>query len=83
VAQLLIRQLEDDVKDRLQQRARRHGRSTEEEVREILRNAVREDRNVPPVRLGSRIAARFVNVGMDHDVRELRGQEVRPASFDE
>jgi len=37
MAQLIVRNLDDDVKQRLQQRARRHGRSTEEEVRSILR----------------------------------------------
>ena len=37
------RNLEDDVKTRLQERARRHGRSTEEEVRDILRHAVRDE----------------------------------------
>jgi hypothetical protein len=36
-AQLVVRNLDDDVKAKLQQRARQHGRSTEEEVREILR----------------------------------------------
>jgi plasmid stability protein len=40
VAQLGVRNLDDDVKAKLQQRAIQHGRSTEEEVREILRNAV-------------------------------------------
>lgn len=40
MAQLVVRNLEDEVKARLRKRAQRHGRSTEEEVREILRNAV-------------------------------------------
>src|SRR5215212_1684739 len=40
MAQLVVRNLEDDVKAKLQRRARRHGRSTEEEVRDILRDAV-------------------------------------------
>jgi plasmid stability protein len=81
VAQILIRQLEDDVKAKLQRRARQHGRSTEEEVRDILRNAVR-DEGQPPTKLGSRIATRFANVGLDEDIVELRGQPVRPARFD-
>jgi antitoxin FitA len=81
VAQILIRQLDDDVKARLQRRARRHGRSTEEEVREILRNAVRED-SEPPTRLGSRIAARFATVGLDGPVAELHGHTVEPARFE-
>jgi plasmid stability protein len=82
VAQILIRQLEDDVKAKLQRRARQHGRSTEEEVRDILRNAVR-DESQPPAKLGSRIVARFANVGLDEDIAELRGQPVRPAQFDQ
>ena len=43
MAQLVVRNLEVEVKARLQRRARRHGRSTEEEVREILRNAVKDE----------------------------------------
>jgi plasmid stability protein len=82
MAQILIRQLDDDIKARLQQRARLHGRSTEEEVREILRNAVC-GMDEPPARLGSRIAARFERVGLEQDIAELRGQPVRPAQFDE
>jgi plasmid stability protein len=82
MAQILIRQLEDDVKAKLQRRARQHGRSTEEEVRDILRNAVR-DEGQPPTKLGSRIAARFAQAGLDEDIVELRGQPVRPAQFDQ
>lgn len=82
MAQILIRQLEDDVKTKLQRRARQHGRSTEEEVREILRNAVRDEARAP-AKLGSRIAARFATVGLDEDIVELRGQPVRPAEFEQ
>lgn len=82
MAQILIRQLEDDTKAKLQRLASQHGRSTEEEVREILRNAVRNVDN-PPGRLGSRIAARFTGAGLTEDIAELRGQPVRPAEFDE
>jgi plasmid stability protein len=81
MAQILVRQIEDEVKDELQRRARQHGRSTEEEVREILRNAVRVGQS-SSVALGSRIAARFADVGLDDDIPELRGQPVRPAQFE-
>lgn len=81
MGQILIRQLEDDVKARLQQRARRHGRSTEEEVREILRTAVRDEARAPE-RLGTRIAARFAEIGLDAEIVELRGEPVRPARFE-
>jgi plasmid stability protein len=81
LAQLVVRNLEDDVKARLQERARRHRRSTEEEVREILRDAVREEA-APGPGLGSRIAARFAGRGVDLDVSDLRGQPPRPADLD-
>lgn len=80
MAQILVRQLDDDVKAKLQNRARAHGRSTEEEVREILRNAVR-DQERPPSRLGTRISARFARIGLREDIAELRG-EVHPAHFE-
>jgi antitoxin FitA len=81
MAQLLVRNLDDDVKARLQRRARRHGRSTEEEVREILRNAARGENEMRHP-LGSRIRARFAEIGLDGDVPELRGEAARPATFD-
>jgi antitoxin FitA len=82
MAQLLVRNLEDDVKARLQRRARRHGHSTEEEVREILRNAVK-DEGLLRTPLGSRLRARFAGIGLDQDLPELRGEVARPATFEE
>ena len=58
MAQFIVRNLEDDVKSRLKRRAERYGRSMEEEVRHILRNALRSE-NHPMQKLGTRIAARF------------------------
>jgi antitoxin FitA len=81
MAQLIVRNLEEDVKRRLQARAHRHGRSTEEEVRDILRNAVR-DEGAPKPGLGSRIAARFADRGVDLDLSDLRGKEPRAAHLD-
>ena len=80
MAQLPVRNLEDDVKARLRLRARRHGRSTEEEVREILRNAVRETGAREP--LGSRLRARFAGIGLEDDLPELPGEPARPATFE-
>ena len=81
MAQLVVRQLDDDVKEKLQRRARRHGRSTEEEVREILRNAVRsESKRRPP--LGSRLAARFRGLGLQEEIPEIRGEAIHPATFE-
>ena len=81
MAQLLVRNLEDDVKAKLQRRARQHGRSTEEEVREILRNAVREE-PVEGLGLGSRIAARFAGLGLG-EIEEHRGHLAHPIEFDD
>ncbi|MGC2122123.1 MAG: Arc family DNA-binding protein [Xanthobacteraceae bacterium] len=80
MAQFIVRDLEDDVKMRLKRRAIKHGRSMEEEVRHILRDAVKaQSRHVP--KLGSRIAARFAKSGLTTDLPELRGQIPRPAEF--
>ena len=81
MAQLVVRNLDDEVKARLQRRARRHGRSTEEEVREILRNAVKEETSRRPA-LGSRLAARFARIGLTHDIPELRGHPASPADLE-
>ena len=80
MGQLVVRNLDDDVKAKLQRRARMHGRSTEEEVRDILRNAVTGD-DAPRPPLGSRLAARFARVGLTEEIPELRGQAARPADF--
>lgn len=80
MAQLIVRNLDEDVKARLQRRARRNGRSTEEEVREILRDAVK-DQHRPRAGLGTRIAARFAGLGLKEEIPELRGHPARPARF--
>ena len=80
MAQVVVRQLEEDVKARLKRRAERHGRSMEEEVREILRNAAREESRTL-ARLGSRIAARFDKVGLKDELPEMRGHRPRPADL--
>lgn len=80
MAQLVVRNLEESVKQRLQRRAARHARSMEEEVRDILRSAVSaEEAPLPP--LGSRIKARFSRAGLDTEIAELRGQKARAVSF--
>ena len=80
MAQFIVRDLEDDVKARLKRRAARHRRSMEEEVRHILRDAVKnQDQRV--AKLGSRIAARFAKVGLTTELPELRGQHPRSAEF--
>ena len=80
MAQFTVRNLEDVVKERLKRRAVCHGWSMEEEVRQILRNAVKGEEQGEP-RLGSRIAARFAQVGLDDDLPEFHGEESYPADL--
>jgi antitoxin FitA len=80
MAQLVVRNLDDDVKAKLQQRARRHGWNTEEEVREILRNVVRDGpQKTEP--LGKRLRALFGDIGLEEDIPEWCGQPAKPATF--
>jgi len=74
MAQIIVRDIDDDVKKRLQQRAAQHGRSMEAEVRDILRDAIKRDRK-PRGGLGSEIADLFVGIGLkdSEEIRELRG----------
>jgi hypothetical protein len=51
-----------------------------EEIREILRNAVRREETARAP-LGSRIAARR-RVGLDRDIPEFRGHPARPADLE-
>jgi plasmid stability protein len=82
-AQLVVRNLEPEVKTRLQQRAKRYGRSVEAEVRDILRDAVKKEEQ-PQEGLGTRIANRFRGLGLKEPFPELRGEVwARPVDFGE
>ena len=61
MASITIRNLDDDVKRRLRVRAAEHGRSMEEEARDILRQVVGQPS--APKNLGQAIHARFVALG--------------------
>lgn len=82
MAQLIVRNIENSVKERLRARARRHRRSMEDEVREILRNSVSQEES-RRIGLGSKISALFTKAGLDSDIPELRGEKVKPLRFDE
>jgi antitoxin FitA len=83
MAQLLVRNIENGVKARLQRRARRNGHSMEEEVRNILRAAVHKEESTPSGGLGTQIAALFPKSGPDFVIEELRGDDLEPPTFDE
>ena len=81
MAQIIVRNLDDEVRDQLRKLATSRGQSMEEVVREILRQAVLKP-NVSQDRLGSRIAARFTAIGLKEEIAELRGNELAPPSFE-
>jgi plasmid stability protein len=83
MAQLLVRNIEDGVKARLQRRAKRNGRSMEEEVRDILRAAVHKEESTPRGGLGTEIAKIFARRGLDRPIEELRGYTIEPPTFEE
>lgn len=61
MASITIRNLDDEVKRRLRVRAAEHGRSMEEEARDILRQVVGQPG--APKNLGQSIHQRFVALG--------------------
>lgn len=80
MAQVIVRNLDEDVKVRLQARAVQHGHSLEEEIRDILWDAVKGDDAAPPP-LGTQIAGLFRGLGLDTPIPERHGG-ARPARFD-
>jgi plasmid stability protein len=81
MGQILVRKIDDTLKRKLQRRAESHGHSMEEEVRDILRNAVKDD-SKQEKGLGTRIAERFRGLGLrEGDIQELR-IEPRIPKFD-
>jgi plasmid stability protein len=78
MAQILVRDIEEDVKERLRRRAKRHGRSMEAEARDILRDALKHDEREQGG-LGTEIAALFKGIGLreGEEIPELRGFELK------
>lgn len=61
MASITIRNLDDDIKRRLRVRAAEHGRSMEEEARDILRRTM--GKGAPPRNLAAAIRARIAPLG--------------------
>ena len=66
MAQLVVRNLPEGVKERLKRRAKQHGRSLEAEVRELLAQAPEPDRTAPTQdsRWVSELAERMREIGV-------------------
>jgi plasmid stability protein len=75
-ASITFRNLDDDIKRRLRVRAAEHGRSMEEEARDILRQVVGQPG--APRNLGQPIHARFAALG-GVDLPPAKRQPMRPA----
>ncbi len=82
MAQVVIRRLDDEVKERLRARATRNGQSMEAEIRDILRTAVMDEANDTPG-LGTQIARLFADLDEPFVLPERRFEPVRAATFDE
>jgi plasmid stability protein len=92
MAQLIVRNLDDAVKERLRARAKRNGRSLEAEAREILKEAAEKERaragSAPG--FGTRASARFKGIGFtrkeldafNRAVDEARKERPRLVRFD-
>jgi plasmid stability protein len=73
---ITIRKLEETVKSKLRVRAAEHGRSMEEEAREILKNALNKSA-AEPVDLATSVRRRFAAIGgVDLPLAEREG--IRP-----
>ncbi|MCC5599103.1 FitA-like ribbon-helix-helix domain-containing protein [Nostoc favosum] len=73
-----ISNLDDDIKSRLKKRAEKHGRSLEEEAKEILRMALIENHE-QPLNLANMIEQRFANLG-DFELPEIPREPIRTVS---
>lgn len=84
MAQFVVRNIENELKAKLRRRAKRHGRSMEEEVREILRDATRNESSSRKG-LGTEIASLFCRAGMEpgEDIRELHEIQIQSADIEE
>ena len=81
MASITIRNLDDGLKARLRIRAARHGRSMEDEVRQILR-AVLAEKSKEPANLAEAIRRRFDPLGGVDLKIPPRGKLREPPRFD-
>ena len=80
MASITIRNLDDEIKARLRVRSAQHGRSMEEEARDILRNTLATE--VPtPLNLAESIRRRFSALGGVQLTVPPRGPTREPPEF--
>ena len=83
MGQILVRNIEDHLKARLQARAKRHKRSMEAEVREILRNSLNEEEK-PSRGFATETIALFSGRGIyiDEPFEEIRDLRMQIPDFE-
>jgi antitoxin FitA len=96
MAQLVVRKLDDGVKERLKARAKKHGRSLEAEARAILEDAAnggpKQSRSREKEKgFGTLMHERFKRSGFtdeeyaefERHLAEIRAEPFKPADFEE
>jgi len=81
MASITIRRLDETLKARLRVKAAHHGRSMEEEAREILRNGLQAEAPQKELDLGSAIRRHFAHIGGVDLVLPRREAVRRPPKF--
>lgn len=80
MAQIIVRNLDDGLKAQLAMRAKRHGHSMEEEVRQILARSITKH-NTPNT--GELLKSYFKNIELDVPLEPFPRQELRVPDFSE
>ena len=83
MAQLVVRNLDSETKEKLRSLAAARGHSLEQEVRDILRRAVESRGERSEAGLGTRISQLFAGSGFSGEFPEFKGQVARPVEFEE
>ena len=81
MASITIRRLDESLKARLRVKAAHHGRSMEEEAREILRNGLQAEEPQKELDLGSAIRRHFAHIGGVDLVLPRREAVRKPPKF--
>jgi plasmid stability protein len=85
MADILIRKIDETVKDLLRRRAARRGKSLEADVRETLERLAREEAETPDdtAPFGSwLVSITRPGIDLDEALAALRSAPIRPASFE-
>ncbi len=81
MAQFTVRNLEDDIHQKLRDMAQSQGQNLEEFVRELLRKVALKCAATPS-KLGTKISNRFAKIGLIEPINELRGRLIAPPRFE-